>query len=63
MNDEQVTAILGMVLMTQPEQEVRVPYELIEKGLPENSGVQVEQDDASNELVIRIKSFDDSEGN
>lgn len=51
---EQIAAVLGLVLMTQPDHEVRIPYELVAEGLPENSGVQVEQDEERNELVVRI---------
>lgn len=54
MNDEGVTAILGLVLMVQPGQEVRIPYDVIDGGLPANSGVQVEQDEENEELVVRI---------
>ena len=51
---EQIAAVLGLVLMTQPNNEVRVPYDLVAKGLPEDSGVQVVQDEERNELIIRI---------
>lgn len=55
---EQIAAVLGLVLMTQNNQEVRIPYELILRGLPENSGVQIEQDEERNELVVRIAKND-----
>ena len=55
-NEEGVTAILGLVLATQPNSEVRVPLATIEKGLPSNSGVQVFQDLKTDELVVRIAS-------
>ncbi len=58
-NEEGVTAVLGLVLLTQPGHEVRVPIEIIEKGLPANSGVQVYQDLASDELVVRIQGYDE----
>lgn len=61
-NDEGVTAVLGLVLLTQPKHEVRVPIETIAKGLPANSGVQVYQDLASDELVVRIASYDEEGG-
>lgn len=56
---EQIAAVLGLVLMTQPDHEVRIPYELVAEGLPENSGVQVEQDEERNELVVRIAEHSD----
>lgn len=56
-NDEGVTAILGLVLMTHPDREVRIPIDLIESGLPANSGVQVFQDHATEELVVRVQEF------
>ena len=58
-NEEGVTAVLGLVLLTQPGNEVRVPIETIEKGLPANSGVQVFQDQETEELVVRIASNDE----
>lgn len=61
MNDEGVTAILGLVLLQQPNAEVRVPMSEIQKGLPENSGVQVFQDEATDEVVIRVAKFSDDE--
>lgn len=60
MNGEGVTAILGLVLLTQGG-EVRVPLEVVEAGLPENSGVQVYQDELTDELVVRIASYEDEE--
>lgn len=57
-NDEGVTAVLGLVLLTQPNHEVRVPLETIADGLPANSGVQVFQDLDSEELVVRIQSYE-----
>lgn len=53
-NDEGIAAVLGLVLLTQPDTEVRVPIEIIEKGLPANSGIQVYQDQVTDELVVRI---------
>lgn len=61
MNDEGVTAILGLVLLTQEGQEVRVPAETLEAGLPANSGVQVFKDELTDELVIRIQKFAEEE--
>lgn len=51
---EQIAAVLGLVLLTHPNHEVRIPYELVAEGLPENSGVQIEQDVERDELVVRI---------
>lgn len=59
MNDEGVTAILGLVLLMQPDQTVRIPNELLVKGLPDNSGVQVYQDRMTDELVVRIQSYEE----
>lgn len=61
MNDEGVVAILGLVLMTQPDQTVRVPRELIENGLPADSSVRVYEDIAADELVISIAKNEDAE--
>lgn len=61
MNEEGVTAVLGLVLLTQPDHEVRVPIEIIENGLPADSGVQVYQDQETDELVIKIQSYDTKE--
>jgi hypothetical protein len=60
-NEEGVTAVLGLVLLTQPDHEVRVPIEIIENGLPADSGVQVYQDQETDELVIKIQSYDTKE--
>lgn len=51
-----ITALLGLVLLQLPDQGIRIPVEELEKGLPENSGVQVYQDPETEELVIRIAS-------
>jgi hypothetical protein len=51
-----ITAILGLVLLQQTAYEVRIPIEEVEKGLPEDSGVQVYQDPDTDELVVRIAS-------
>lgn len=56
-NEEGITAVLGLVLLTQPDNEVRVPIEVIEGGLPANSGVQVYQDLETDELVVRIQEY------
>lgn len=61
MNDEGVVALLGLVLMTVEGNEVRVPAETIEAGLPENSGVQVYRDEMADELVIKIERHDAKE--
>lgn len=61
MDEEQIAAILGMVLMTQPNREVRIPFEQVQNGLPANSGVKVEPDEERFELVVRIASFDEEE--
>lgn len=57
MNDEGVVALLGLALMTVEGQEIRVPAEILERGLPENSGVQVFKDEIADELVIRIEEY------
>lgn len=56
-NDEGVTALLGLVLLTQEDFEVRISDEQLEAGLPANSGVQVYRDENTNELVIRIQEY------
>lgn len=61
MNDEGVVALLGLVLMTIENNEVRVSAEVVEQGLPENSGVQVFRDEIADELVIRIEKYEDKE--
>jgi len=61
-NEEGVTAVLGLVLLTQPNHEVRVPEDTIAGGLPSNSGVQVFQDQETGELVVRIASYDEEGG-
>lgn len=61
MNDEGVVALLGLVLMTIEGNEVRIKPTTLEKGLPENSGVQVYKDELTEELVIKIQKFDDKE--
>ena len=58
MNDEGVVALLGLVLMTIENNEVRVSAEVVEQGLPENSGVQVFRDEIADELVIRIEKYE-----
>lgn len=60
-NDEGITAVLGLVLMVQPNQEVRIPEDTIAGGLPSNSGVQVYQDQDTGELVVRIQAYDEQE--
>ena len=61
MNAEGVTAILGLVLLEQPDHEVRIPIETVEGGLPADSGVQVYHDEANQELVVRIQHFGNAE--
>ena len=58
MNDEGVVALLGLALMTIEGKEVRVPAEILERGLPDNSGVQVYRDEMADELVIRIQEYE-----
>lgn len=58
MNDEGVIALLGLVLMTIEGHEVRVPAEVLERGLPDNSGVQVFKDEMTEELIIKIQKFE-----
>ncbi len=40
-NEEGVAAVLGLVLLTFENSEVRIPKARVEAGLPENSGIQV----------------------
>ena len=61
MNDEGVIALLGMVLLQQPNQEVRVPYAQVVAGLPSDSAVKVFHHEATNELVIRIAKVKEEE--
>lgn len=56
---EQIAAVLGLVLVVQPNQEVRIPLEQVEIGLPEDSGVQVFEDAEAQELVVRIAKHDE----
>lgn len=60
-NEEGITAVLGLVLLVQPDREVRVPIETVAAGLPSNSGVQVFQDLETDELVVRIAAYDEQE--
>lgn len=59
MNDEGIAAILGLVLMTQPNQEVEIPVETIEAGLPENSRVRVVRDNLKNVIRVFIEEVDE----
>lgn len=59
MNDEGVVALLGLVLMTIEDNEVRVPATLLESGLPANSGVQVYKDEMTDDLVIKIQRYEE----
>ena len=61
MNDEGVVALLGLVLMTIEGREVRVSADVLEAGLPANSGVQVFKDEMTDELVIKIQEFGSEE--
>jgi hypothetical protein len=56
-NDEGVIALLGLALMTIEGHEIVVPPEVLEAGLPANSGVQVYKDELTDELVIKIQSY------
>jgi len=60
MEDEGIVAILGLILL-QSGGEIRIPMEAIVKGLPSYSGVQVFPDEAKDELVIRISTFEDAD--
>lgn len=59
MNDEGVVALLGLALMTIEGREIRVPAEILERGLPADSGVQVFRDEMADELVIRIEKYEE----
>lgn len=59
MKDEGVAAILGLVLLTHENNEVRIPAEAVVRGLPDNSGVQVYQDPVTDELVIRVIDYEE----
>jgi hypothetical protein len=61
MKDEGVAAILGLVLLTH-DGEVRVPAEVVENGLPDNSGVRIYTDDITEELVVQIAKYDNEVG-
>lgn len=54
MQEESLAAVLGLVLMTQPNNEVRIPLDVIEKGLPQDSGVKIFQSPVTEELVVQI---------
>lgn len=58
MNEEGVVAVLGLVLMTQPDQRIEIPRELIENGLPDNSGVQLREDPIKDVLIVSIESYE-----
>lgn len=60
MEDEGIVAILGLVLL-QAGGEVRIPMELIENGLPENSLVRVWQDVATDELIVSVVEQENNE--
>ena len=60
-NDEGVIALLGLALMTIEGREIRVPAEVLENGLPDNSGVQVFKDEMTEELIIKIQSYSGNE--
>lgn len=59
MNDEGIAAILGLVLMTQPDQTVEIPYETVEAGLPENSRVRVVKDPIKDIIRVTIEEIDE----
>lgn len=54
MQEEGVVALLGLVLMTTEDREIRVPAEVLEAGLPPNSSVEVFKDELTDELIVRI---------
>lgn len=60
-NEESVAAILGLVLLQQENHTVRVPSELLESGLPDDSGVQVYFEEESDSLVVRIAKHDEQD--
>lgn len=57
MNDEGVTAILGLVLVAVGG-EIRVPVEVLQNGLPQGYGVRVTQDPSTDELVVSLASHE-----
>lgn len=57
MEQEGVTAILGLVLL-HVGGEVRIPMEEVEKGLPSGHGVRVESNEQTKELVISIEKYE-----
>lgn len=60
MNEEGIAAIMGLVLMTQPDHTVRIPFAVAEAGLPANSGVRIYQDDDTEELIVTISGREES---
>lgn len=60
-NVEEVAAILGLVLMTYEGYEVRIPRELVEQGLPPNSGIRIQVDEQADELVVSIQEYDSAD--
>lgn len=57
MEDEQVTAILGLVLLHFGG-EARIPFETVERGLPSGHGVRIIPDHATDELIIKIEKWE-----
>lgn len=57
MDEQGVTAILGLVLL-HVGGEVRIPMEKVEEGLPSGHGVRVEAKEDTDELVISIEKYE-----
>lgn len=57
-NDEGVVALIGLILLTLPSEEVRIPDEFVARGLPDGGAVRVYHDDFTDELVISIHRQD-----
>lgn len=58
--DAGVAAVLGLIIVNQGG-EVRIPAEAVEQGLPANSGVRVDYDAQTDELVIAVVAADNEE--
>lgn len=53
---EQIAAYLGL-LVTNAGGEIRVPYSVVEEGLPNDHGVRIINDEENEELVFVIQEL------
>ncbi len=58
-NDEGIVALIGLILLTLPNEQVRISDEIVTRGLPDGGAVRVYHDDFTDELVISIQRQDD----